>query len=101
MEYTQLAETYKYDTLAEAIYGRELEYFHYDFDRINFEHLLEHAKDPALLQDVAERLVETKRQMGNVIAIINALRAQIDNEEAYAAAVVRMTEKRKAKEADA
>jgi acyl-CoA reductase-like NAD-dependent aldehyde dehydrogenase len=42
MIYTQLSNDYKYDTLAEAIYSREVEHFHYDFDRKNFEHLANH-----------------------------------------------------------
>jgi hypothetical protein len=33
MNYEQLPTEYKYDTLADAMYAREVEYFHYDFDR--------------------------------------------------------------------
>jgi hypothetical protein len=38
--------------------------------------------------------------MGNVEAIIAALQAQIEDQAAYDAAVVRVTAKRKAKEAE-
>ena len=100
MQYEQLAKSYKYDTLADAMYAREVEYFHYDFDRINFEHLLANATDNEFASEVAERLDATRKQMGNVLLIINALRSQIDDEEAYAAAVERVTAKRKAKEAE-
>ena len=100
MQYTQLGNTYKYDTLADAVYAREVEYFHYDFDRVNFEHLLQNATDTEFLANVTERLETTKKQMATVSAIIDALRAQIDDEEAYAAAVERAAAKRQAKAAE-
>jgi hypothetical protein len=49
---------------------------------------------------VAERLDSTRKQMGNVEAVVEALKAQIDDADAYAAAVERVTAKRKAKEAE-
>jgi hypothetical protein len=82
------------------MYAREVEYFHYDFDRKNFEHLLANATDNEFASNVAERLDATRKQMGNVMLIISALKSQIDDEEAYAAAVERVTAKRKAKEAE-
>jgi hypothetical protein len=100
LNYEQLPIEYKYDTLAEAIYAREVEYFHYDFDRKNFEHLLANATDGEFIANVADRLNDTRKQMGNVLLIISALKAQIDDEAAYAAAVERATAKRKAKEAE-
>ena len=100
MIYTQLSDEYKYDTLAEAMYGREIEYFHYDFDRKNFEHLLANATDNEFAANVAERLADTSKQMGNVAAIIAALKDQIEDQAAYDAAVVRVTAKREAKEAE-
>jgi hypothetical protein len=100
MEYQQLSNEYKYDTLADAMYAREVEHFHYDFDRKNFEHLLANATDNEFAANVAERLNDTRKQMGNVEVIITALRAQIDNDEEYAAAVERVTAKRKAKESE-
>jgi len=100
VNYQQLPIEYKYEVIAEAMYGREVEYFHYDFDRKNFEYLLSHATDNAFASDVAERLDATRKQLGNVAAIIAALRSQIDDEQAYAEAVARVTAKRKAKEAE-
>jgi hypothetical protein len=100
MNYEQLPTEYKYDTLADAMYAREVEYFHYDFDRKNFEHLLANATDNEFAANVAERLDATRKQMGNVMAVTEALRAQIDDADAYAAAVERATAKRKAKESE-
>jgi IS5 family transposase len=100
MIYTQLTSDYKYDTIAEAIYGREVEYFHYDFDRINFQYLLTVAPDGEFKNNTAERLASTMQQMNTVEAIMDALRSQIDDEQAYAAAVERVTAKRKAKESE-
>jgi len=100
MQYEQLPTEYKYDTLADAMYAREVEYFHYDFDRKNFEHLLANATDNEFAANIAERLDATRKQMGNVAAVVEALKAQIDDADAYAAAVERVTAKRKAKEAE-
>ena len=100
MKYEQLTTEYKYDTLADAVYAREVEYFHYDFDLKNFEHLLANATDNEFAANVAERLNDTRKQMGNVMLIISALKSQIDDADAYAAAVERVTAKRKAKEAE-
>jgi hypothetical protein len=100
MKYEQLPTEYKYEILADAMYAREVEYFHYDFDRKNFEHLLANATDNEFAANVAERLDSTRKQMGNVEAVVEALKAQIDDADAYAAAVERVTAKRKAKEAE-
>jgi hypothetical protein len=100
MIYSQLSTEYKYDTLADAMYAREVEFFHYEFDRKNFEYIVANATDNEFASDVAERLEATKKQMGNVAAIMAALHAQIEDEQAYADAVARATAKRKAKEAE-
>jgi len=100
MQYEQLSLEYKYDTLADAIYAREVEYFHYDFDHKNFEHLLANATDNEFAANVAERLNSTRKEMSNVEAIMAALKSQIDDQAEYEAAVVRVTAKRKAKEAE-
>lgn len=100
MNYTQLSDEYKYDVIADAMYAREVEHFHYDFDRKNFEYLLANATDNEFAADVAERLDTTRKQMGNVVSIMAALREQIDNQSAYDAAVIRVTAKREAKEAE-
>ena len=98
MKYEQLPAEYKYDTLAEAMYAREVEFFHYDFDRINFEHILANVTDNEFAANVTERLYETRKQMTNVLGVVAALKAQIDDADAYAAAVERATAKRNAKE---
>jgi hypothetical protein len=97
MKYTQLDTNYKYDTLAEAVYGREIEYFHYDFDRKNFEYLLTNLPSSEYTQDIEKRLADTVMQMKNVGAIMDALLSQIDDEAAYGEAVLRAIEKRKEK----
>lgn len=95
MQYTQLPPTYKNDTIAEAIYAREIEFFHYEFDANNFRHLLTLLPEGPYQQDVQNRLNSTLVQMANVDAIYHALVAQITDPEDYAAAVLRTTEKRK------
>ena len=96
MKYEQLSEEYKYDILASAMYAREMEFFHYDFDRKNFEYLLENVTDADFAADVAERLNATRKQMAATQSIVAALRAQIDDEAAYSAAVERAMVKRRA-----
>ena len=100
MNYTQLSDNYKYDVIADAMYAREIEHFHYDFDRKNFEYLLANATDNEFAANVAERLDTTRKQMGNVVSIMAALRDQIEDQAAYDAAVIRVTAKREAKEAE-
>ena len=100
MNYEQLSTDYKYDTLADAMYAREVEHFHYDFDCKNFEHLLANATDNEFAANVAERLSSTRKEMGNVMLIMSALKSQIEDVDAYAAAVERVTAKRQAKEAE-
>ena len=100
MNYEQLPTEYKYDTLADAMYAREIEHFHYDFDLKNFEHLLANATDNEFAANVAERLNSTRKEMVNVEAIMSALKSQIEDQAAYDAAVVRVTAKREAKEAE-
>jgi len=99
MRYTQLTNDYKYRCIANAIYARETEYFHYDFDRINFEHMVANLPDGAFKDDIAKRITEIEAQMQNVRAVISALLAQVDDEEAYAKAVECVTQEREQKEA--
>lgn len=98
MIYTQLPPEYKYDMLAEAVYAREVEYFLYDFDRTNFQHLLGTLTDQDAKMDIEKRLDETLKQMRMVEAVMGALHAQIEDQQAYAAAVERGTVKRRDKE---
>jgi hypothetical protein len=53
--------------------------------------------DSSYTQDIAKRLADTTMQMRNVGAIMAALLAQIDDQAAYDAAVLRAIEKRKEK----
>jgi hypothetical protein len=96
MQYTQLSSEYKYDTIATAVYAREVEYFHFNFDRVNFEHLIACSTDQAFVDDLKNRLMETNKQMANVVGIIAAIKSQIDDETAYLKAVERVTAKREA-----
>ena len=94
MKYKQLSNMYKADTLAEALYGREVEYFHYEFDSINFMHLIDNAPDGVDLSDIKRRLKETLHQMEAVQNTYNALEAQITDVTEHEAAIVRTTKKR-------
>lgn len=96
MIFTQLPSTYKYDILAEAIYGREIEYFHYEFDRVNFEHILKDLPECEYRTNMEKRLFDTEAMMKQSEKTMAALWAQIDDKEAYDAAVIRTTEKRAA-----
>lgn len=98
MNYTQLTDSYKYDTIADAIYAREVEYFHYDFDRANFEYMIANTDSPELSENLTKRLSDTCAQMQTVLLVIAALRAQITDLDAYEAAVQRVTDRRKEKE---
>ena len=95
MNYTQINNDYQYDTIADAIYAREVEHFHYNFDRVNFLFILaQGGQDEAFIADVAERLQSTIVQMQKVELMTNALRDQIKDPAAYDRAVQRVTEKR-------
>lgn len=94
MIFNQLASTHLEDTIAEAMHGRELEFFHYDFDRVNFEHMLSQLPDSDYRRQVETRLAETLVQMNIVETIYQALQAQILDETAHQAAIVRTTLKR-------
>lgn len=96
MKLTMLSQTYHDDTIAEAMYAREMEWFHYDFDRANFEYLLKQSLPAEYKKNVMERLASTKEQMANVDAIYSALASQIKSKVAHAAAVKRTTAKRAA-----
>ena len=98
MKYKQLPETYKADKIADAMYGRELEYFHYEFDATNFEYLLDNAPQNADTTDLQERLADTRIQMEAVDNSYKALEAQITDHAEHEAAVIRTTKRRKENE---
>ena len=94
MNYKQLPNTYKYDIIAEALYGRELEYFHYEFDAINFRKMLEGMHPGEYRDNLEKRLNDTIEQMAKVDVIYKAIESQIDDQKEYFLAVLRMTAKR-------
>jgi len=90
MEYTLLPQNLKYDTLANNIRAREVEYWQYDFDKTNFISMLAGDISDAYRAELTQRLDSTQVQMDKVKSIHAALLAQIDDEAAYAAAVARL-----------
>jgi len=94
MKYKQLPSTYKADTIASALYAREIEYFHYEFDANNFKHLLDNAPAGADTKDIQERLESTIVQMEAVDNTYKALEAQITDQADHEEAVIRTTKKR-------
>ncbi len=94
MKYKLLPETHKADTIAEAMYAREMEYFHYEFDARNFQHLINNAPEGSDLKDIQERLSSTVVQMAQVDAVYKALEAQITDQAEHEAAIIRTTKKR-------
>jgi len=95
MKYEQIPPTYRDDLIAEALYSREIEYFHYDFDRINFEHILKDLPESDYRTNIEQRHIDTLGAMAQVEKTIAALKSQITDADAHAAAIVRTTEKRK------
>jgi len=94
MKYKQLPPGYKADTLASAMYAREIEYFNYEFDAINFKYLIDNAPKGADVTEIQERLESTRIQMNAVDNTYKALEAQIIDQAEHEAAVIRTTKKR-------
>lgn len=94
MKYEQLSDEYQADTLAEALYAREVEFFHYDFDRGNFVAMLKTLPAGPFREIIETRLKETLVQMGNVEAIYTALKSRITDPQAHQEAVARCASKR-------
>lgn len=119
MDYKYLEQEYKDDAIAAALYGRELEHFHYSLDAVNFTNMLKTlpfgpCQTPTLrdkctcmlcYRSVLEmRLKETQDRAAQVAAIYDALIASITDLAAHDAAVARCKAKRdflKAKELQA
>lgn len=95
MFYTQLSQEYQDDTLAEALYAREVEHFHYEFDRANFETMLLQLEegDPYRIE-LTTRLAATEAALRVVEVVYAALTARIGDPVAHAAAVERAKTKR-------
>lgn len=98
MKYTQLTQQYMDDTLAEAMYAREVEFFHYDFDRVNFIEILRDMPIGEFRTNTEARLACTIEQMNLVERIYNALQSQITNKIAFDEAVHRTTTRRAIRE---
>lgn len=94
MEYEQLEQDYRDDHLAEAMYARETEWFHYDFDRINFERMLAALPPGEYRTQLEQRLTSTRAQMVAVDLVYAALKSQITDTARHRSAVVRAAEKR-------
>jgi hypothetical protein len=99
MEYMQLSQQYRDDAIAEAMHGREREHFHYALDHANFTEMLKTLPDGDYKTMIAKRLQETASRMAEVDLIHSALAAQVVDQTAHNAAVVRTTDKRDAAEA--
>ncbi len=76
------------------MYAREVEFFHYDFDRINFAKILETAPEGEYRADIQKRHDTTLQMMAMVKGIYAALESQITDREAHESAVKRTAEKR-------
>jgi hypothetical protein len=94
MKYKLIPKTHKADTIAEAMYGREMEYFHYEFDVINFKYLINNAPEGADTKDIQVRLADSLASMATVEAVYEALQAQITDQAEHEAAIIRTTKKR-------
>ena len=93
MIYTQILPTYKYDVLAQSLAARELEHFHYEFDRINFERMLETLSTGSYRSEIQQRLQDTLAQIVNIELIYQALLSQVDNQQELTAAIQRQLAK--------
>jgi len=98
MDYTQLQPQYQLDTIAEAMYSREQEHYHYAVDAANFEQMLTQNLEPAYRTMIETRLTETRARMIEVDAIYAALKSQADaaDQIAFAEAMTRTAAKRAA-----
>lgn len=90
MDYYLISPNTKYDTLATALKARQLEHFHYNFDKTNFEQMLKTLEQGAFRDEIEMRLASTCEQMCKVEAIYAALLSQVDDQSALDAAVKRM-----------
>ena len=93
MHYQQLPKTYRDDTIADAMYAREVEFFHYDFDRANYVAMLKTLPSGAFRDNVEKLLAETLMQIDSVNRIYAALQSQAGS--GHAAAVKRAAAKRR------
>lgn len=101
MDYSLISPTLKYDTLAAAIKSRQEEHFHYNFDKNNFEQLLLTLEPGQFRDEIQSRLNSTNEQMAKVVAIHDALMAQVTDQAMFQAALERLAAKEAAQAAQA
>lgn len=94
MQFTQLNDDYKYDVLAEQMYAREVEWFHYDLDIQNFQRMLDSNDANINREYFQQRIQETQGQMAIVESVYNALKVQITDQAKFDAACARAAQKR-------
>jgi hypothetical protein len=94
--YSHCTDDYQWDVIAEQLYNREHEHYHYELDRQNFVKMLETLEPGPFREEVQERLTSTIREQNKVEAIYNSLLAQIDDKAAFDAAMARVIAKRAA-----
>ena len=98
MDFEQLSTDYMDDYVAEAMLGRETEWFHYSVDLQNFTDMLAALPADAADKraDLERRIADTQAQMDVVERVYAALKLRIRNPAAHAAAVGRVKAKRTA-----
>ena len=101
MIYTQLTQEYQDDVIAEALYSREREHFHYDVDRKNFIEMLKTLPAGEYKDQIQKRANETASRMNEVDTIYVALETTGPKGQAMTDAIVRTKAKRDALEAAA
>lgn len=83
-------QTYRDDVIAAALISREKEIFHYEFDIENFTYILNNTADLGMKKDMEKRISDTHRQLAIAQGTYNALEAQIIDQAAHQAALVRV-----------
>jgi hypothetical protein len=98
MDFEQLSTDYQDDYIAEAMLGRETEWFHYSVDLQNFTDMLAALPADAADKraDLERRIADTKAQMDVVERVYAALKLRIRDPKAHAAAIERVKAKRAA-----
>ena len=84
------------DYVAEAMLGRETEWFHYNVDLQNFTDMLAATDAADKRADLERRIADTQAQMDVVERVYAALKLRIRDPAAHAAAIGRVKAKRAA-----
>lgn len=96
MDFEQLSTNYMDDHIAEAMLGRETEWYHYNVDLQNFTDMLAALPAEATAQrtDLERRVKETTAQMAMVDLVYKALKRRIRDPQSHVAAIERIRLKR-------